>query len=321
MGSELEKRVEDLLETRPKSTKKLEFEIAEHNPLGIIKRLAKIDPLSEEQQKVALIAVASSLRDMQLSGERNKALIEKCHLLKAIHDSKIYKKLGWTWDEYLYEAYKITRQAAAPYLHIAENMPEYMVGELVTQGAALKDLRLIAGEIGKAEGAEIEFIDGPESKAVVVRGSKYSLETGSEEAIRAMMRFANDQARELENERNMRKLAVDQAQDSDRKLGLQKDENKKLTEKIKKGEDDRIAMEMGEFENKLLDLVLACGKLRTTEWTARDERKAKQYWSTVCSSVIEPLKSFFDSKHYELEEREMESAPDADDERDNVEEL
>lgn len=306
MGSELEKRVEELLETRPGGTKKLEFQLAGGNLLGIIERLVKIDNPTGEQQKAALLVLASGLRSRQLRDSRNRALIEECHLIKAIHGSRIYKTLGMTWGEYCKEAWGASRQAVEPYEHIAENMPQYMVEELVTQGAALKDLRLISSEIGKAEGAEIEFLDGPESKAVVVRGSKYSLEAGSEEAIRAMMRFANDQARELENERRVRAMALEQAEAADGKLTAEKEKNKQLRERIDNGVRQLADMKSTQFEDRLLELQKAAAQLRTAEMSTLDEQKIKRYWEVLSASVIDPLKEFFLARTNEIEDMEFE---------------
>lgn len=241
--------------------------------------------------------------------------IQIAQIIADLHEGGKYKEFGYPTFEALCEAFRISRKTGYRLLdNIKSAGPEIM--ELMNKAGLSIRAQYELLHSGEIEDAEFEVID-PEKGEVKIRGTVVLVKDSPDLITATLSRMQRDQ----QVARRALRDAEAEARKKAEELAAQKDENKKLTEKIKKGEDDRIAMEMGEFENKLLDLVLACGKLRTTEWTARDERKAKQYWSTVCSSVIEPLKSFFDSKHYELEEREMESAPDAEDESDNVEVL
>ncbi len=205
MDRNLPEKIEKLQAKATKGSRRIEFDLASLDPIEILNHFSTIQNPTEEQKEIISLSLQAGFFNMKGANIRNRELLDFCKSLYEFHSSKLYKKIGLTWEKACPLIFGITKQAAQPYEEIWGSIPYGLVEELVNQGAALGELRLLAMEIGREEGAEIKFLDEGGGKELVVKGQKYSLEQSAVEAARAAFEFAIDLKLELKKERQARK--------------------------------------------------------------------------------------------------------------------
>jgi hypothetical protein len=300
MNKKLPERVEKLQARIMKGSKKIEFNTTSPDLIVTLDHFLSIKNPTAEQKSAFLYAVQSGILHINAADQRNRLLLETCQRIHRFHYSRIYKEMGLTWDDACKAVFGITKQAAQPYEEIWQNIPLGLAEELVNQGAALGDLHMLAKEIGREEGAEIEFLDG--GKELVVKGQRYSLEQGAVEAARAAYEFAYELKEELGRERRVRKGNESYIEKREAEIAELKETLERKKEKIRVGEKDLTKAERRqagfqpetdtELGRLVVELVYLAGRITQTEVLEGDNPFLLRFIDLVDLQVYEKILNY-----------------------------
>ena len=230
---------------------------------------------------------------------KNLSAIQIAKLLGELHENETYKKIpGFnTWED-VCDMFGISRAMSYRLKDVYKKAGPELLEVMIKADFSVYDQYQLLRGVEIIEDAEFRIID-PDRGEIEIRGERMRVSEAPDLV-----------AVELQRAHDMRKLERARRLEVERKLEETQEDLERKNEKIRIGEQRKIASENGVLELTELDkaisqLVKSWELLNNTRWSEADLRLTKRHWAHVSDSVIEPLKRLFSNKTHDIEILEM----------------